>query len=177
MLLWWSPYIIYHNELQDITAGLLTELCHNVETKPPENLFILDQPMLRMGPILMLLPMVFGNVVRRLTFSDVKVFNPFAPTHCSISLPQCYRCAELEKKRKYEEWIREVEHGKFSPLVFPCTGGMGPLATAVYSCSIIREEWTVVQYSKTLFWLRFFPTSLGHHLFKRIQIFLPLLWF
>ena len=50
------------------------------------------------------------------SYSDVKVFNPFAPTHCSVSLPQCYRCEELEKKRKYEEWIREVEHGTFSPL-------------------------------------------------------------
>ena len=60
------------------------------------------------------------------------MFNPFAPTHCSVSLTQCYRHAELEKKRKYEERIHEVEHGTFSPLVFSCTGDMGPLATAVY---------------------------------------------
>jgi len=64
-------------------------------------------------------------------YFDVKVFNPFAPTHCSTSLSQCYRRVEL-KKRKYKERIREVEHGIFSPLVFSCTGGMGPLATVVY---------------------------------------------
>ena len=60
---------------------------------------------------------------------EVKVFNPLAPTHCSI--PQCYRHTELEKKRKYEEGIREVEYGIFSLLVFSCTGDMGPLATVV----------------------------------------------
>jgi len=53
------------------------------------------------------------------------VFNPFALTHCSVSLPQCYGRVELEKKKKYEEKIWEVEHGRFSPLVFSCTGGMG----------------------------------------------------
>ena len=69
---------------------------------------------------------------RQNAYFDVKVFNPFAPTHCSVSIPQCYRHAELEKKRKYEERVCNVEHGSFSPLVFSCTGGMGPLATVVY---------------------------------------------
>ena len=43
--------------------------------------------------------------------------------HCIvISSPQCYRHAELEKKRKYQELICKVEHGAS----FPC---LGPLAT------------------------------------------------
>ena len=31
----------------------------------------------------------------------------------------------------YEERIREIEHGSFTPLVFPCSEGVG-LATIVY---------------------------------------------
>ena len=86
---------------------------------------------------------------------DVKVFNPFTHTHCSVSLPQCYRCAKLEKKRKYEERISEVEHGVFSPLVFSCTGGMGPLATVVYKrIATLLSEKSGQSYSKTLYWLR-----------------------
>ena len=71
------------------------------------------------------------------------------------NLTQCYRRAELEKKRKYEERIREVEHGTFSPLVFSCTGGMGPLATVVYKriAALISEK-NGQCYSKTLYWLR-----------------------
>ena len=72
-----------------------------------------------------------------------------------MSLPQCYRRAELEKKRKYEEKIREVEHGTFSPLVFSCTGGMGPLATVVYKrIATLLSEKNGQSYSMTLHWLR-----------------------
>ena len=33
---------------------------------------------------------------------------------------------------QYEERVREIEHGSFSPLVFSTAGGMGPIATTVY---------------------------------------------
>ena len=55
---------------------------------------------------------------RRLVYFDIKVFNPLASTHASSPLAQCYRRAELDKKRKYDERICEVERGTFSPLVF-----------------------------------------------------------
>jgi len=80
------------------------------------------------------------------------VFNPFAPTHCSVSLIQCYRRAELEKKRKYEERICEVEHGTFSPLVFSYTGGVGPLTTVVYKRMATQlSEKSGQSYSNTLY--------------------------
>ena len=43
-----------------------------------------------------------------------------------------YRRAELEKRPMHEERIREIEHGSLTPLVFSCSGGMGPLVTIVY---------------------------------------------
>ena len=74
----------------------------------------------------------FGIVDRRL-ISMLRFSTPcMALATCSsTSLPQCYRQAELEKRRMYEEHIGEIEHGSFTPLVFSCSGGMGPLATIV----------------------------------------------
>ena len=55
------------------------------------------------------------------TFFDVRVFNSHAPSNRH---PHCYRKHELEKKHHYEQWVREVEHASFTPLVLSATGGM-----------------------------------------------------
>ena len=52
-------------------------------------------------------------------FFDVKVLLPFASSYASTPLTQCYRQAKLDKRRKYDEPIQEVERGTFSPLIFP----------------------------------------------------------
>jgi len=54
-----------------------------------------------------------------------KVFNQFAPSYLSSSVIQCYHCVELEKKRKYDERVREIERGTFSLLAFSSFGGKG----------------------------------------------------
>ena len=55
----------------------------------------------------------------------------------------------------YEERVREVEHGSFSPLIFSTSGGMGPIATVVYKriATLIAEK-RDQPYSRTLFWIR-----------------------
>ena len=70
-------------------------------------------------------------------------------------LPQCYRQNELQKKRAYDQRVREIEHGSFSPLVFSTTGGMGTTATTVYKriASMIASKHNKT-YSKTIHWLR-----------------------
>jgi hypothetical protein len=92
---------------------------------------------------------------RQRAFFDVRVFNPFAPSYRNTSLSQCYRKNELEKRRAYDERIREVEHGSFSPLVFSTAGGMGATANVVYKriASLIAEKHGK-PYSKTINWLR-----------------------
>ena len=37
-----------------------------------------------------------------------------------------FKNAELQKDREYGDRIRKVDGGDFNPLVFTCTGGMGP---------------------------------------------------
>ena len=44
----------------------------------------------------------------------------------------CYRRHEREKCRAYEQRVREVERGSFTPLVFSISGGMGRAATVTY---------------------------------------------
>ena len=121
----------------------------------------------------------FGIIDKRLTLMLRFLINPLAPTYSSISLPQCYRRAELEKRRSYEERIREIEHGSFTPLVFSCSGGMGPLATLVYKrlASLISEK-SSQTYSMTLYWLRCklsfsLLRTFSNYLFEGLQVFLP----
>ena len=55
----------------------------------------------------------------------------------------------------YDERIREVERGTFSPLVFSSSSGMGPLATVVYKriTTLIFEK-RGHPYCHVLYWLR-----------------------
>ena len=86
---------------------------------------------------------------RQCTFFDVRVFNPFTQSYHNTPLAQCYRRKELEKRRTYDERVREIEHGSFSPLVFTTSGGKGTTATVVYKriASMISEKY-VKTYSK-----------------------------
>ena len=43
-----------------------------------------------------------------------------------------YRKHESIKRRIYEERVREVEHGTFTPLVMSLTGGLGRAANVCY---------------------------------------------
>ena len=59
------------------------------------------------------------------------------------------------KMSAYEQRVREVEGGTFSPLVFTTSGGMGPTATIVYKkiAGMITEK-RDQPYSITMKWIR-----------------------
>ena len=65
-------------------------------------------------------------------FFDVRVFNPLAASNRNATLSSVYRRHEQEKRREYDQRVREVEHGTFAPLVFAASGGMGPSTTIAY---------------------------------------------
>ena len=121
----------------------------------------------------------FWSRDRQRSFFDVRVFNPLSPTYHNTSLAQCFRRNELEKRRAYDERIREIEHGSFSPLVFSTSGSMGPTATTVYKrlAAMIAEMNNKI-YSKTIHWLvemppKLFTSTLCHHVPQRKQISAP----
>ena len=72
---------------------------------------------------LILLLMAFGE-------KDFSVFNPGAPSNHPFK--SAYRHHEREKRRQYEQRVREVEHGHFTLIVFTTTGGMGDAVSQVY---------------------------------------------
>ena len=53
-----------------------------------------------------------------------------AQTNWTRGLKASYPQQEQEKKLKYNKRILEVEKGTFTPLVFSCSGGAAPEATA-----------------------------------------------
>ena len=151
---------IRHNEIRNITADLLNEVCHSVGIEPSLQPVTGEQFEHRTairddGARLDIVAQSFWGRDRQSAFFDVRVFNPHAPCYRNSSLAQCYRKNELEKKRAYEERVREVEHGSFSPLVFSAAGGMGSIASIVYKrlASLLAEK-RGNSYSSTLHWLR-----------------------
>ena len=80
------------------------------------------------------------------------IFNPHAPSNRH---PRCYRKHEVEKKRQYEQRVREIEHASFTPLVLSATGGMANETTVFYKrlASCLATKWNQ-PYSSTMSWLR-----------------------
>ena len=151
--------ILRHNEIRDLTANVLSEVCHNVNVEPAL------QPLT--GEVLSGASAIkddaarldiaadgFWGDHRERVYCDVRIFNPLAPSN-NQSMSACYRKHEKMKKRAYEQRVREVEHGSFTPLVFSATGGMGDAAKIFYKrlASMIAEK-SGLPYSTTLAWLR-----------------------
>ena len=57
-------------------------------------------------------------------FCDVRVFSSLARCHLHHSLPADHKKNENEKKREYNQQIRQVEHGSFTLLVLSIIRGM-----------------------------------------------------
>ena len=117
--------ITRHNELRNLTAKILGEVCKNVVIE------------------LLLTPLTgeefskssnTSNQARlsarglssngQTAFCDERIFNPLARCHLHHSLPAIHKKNEIEKKREYNQRTLQVEHGSFTPLVFSCFGGM-----------------------------------------------------
>ena len=148
---------IRHNEIRDLTATLLTEICNDVCIEP--DLQPIDGEVLtgsssntQDGARLDIAANGFWGGRFERTFFDVRVFNPHAPSNRH---PNCYRKHEMEKKRQYEQRVREIEHASFTPLVLSATGGMANEATVFYKrlASCLAAKWDQ-SYSQTMSWLR-----------------------
>jgi len=133
-----GPTFIHHNDLRDLTAGWLHEVCHDVAVEPPL------QPLTRES----INPASANHHEnacadvhargfwgrQQSAFFDITVFHPNAPSYCQTQISSLFRRHELEKKREYGDRIRNVEFASFTPLVFSTFGGLGREATIFYSC-------------------------------------------
>ena len=151
---------VRHNEVRDITASLLTEVCHGVTTEP--NLQPLSGESLSHrsaitedGARLDVAMFGFWGGRFEKAFIDVRVFNPSAQSNRHGPLSSVYRKHEQEKRRHYDQRVREIEHATFTPLVMSTTGGAGRAATTFFKrlASMLAEK-RAVSYAKTLNWMR-----------------------
>ena len=126
-----------HNEIRDLTANLLTEVCHDVKVEP-ELQKITTETMTRRtantkdGARLDIAANGFWGGRHERMFLDVRVFNPLAPSNRSTNLEKCFLKHEKEKKRSYEQRVCEIEHASFIPIVMSATGGLAKEATNFY---------------------------------------------
>ena len=142
---------IHHNEIRDVTANLLTEVCHDILVEPDlqpltgETMTYTTSNSTEGARLDIAVNGFWGGRYER-TFMDVTVFNSHAP-YTNIS--NCYR---KHKKRAYEQRIRDVEHASFTPLVFSATAGMAKQSTTFYKrlASLLADKWDHT-YSKTLY--------------------------
>ena len=149
-----------HNEIRDLTASLLTEVCHDVSIEPglqtiTDEIFHGSSTNTQNGARLDVAMSGFWGSRYEKSFCDVKVFNPHAPSNRNSPLATSYRRHERLKKNAYEQRVREVEHASFTPLIFSATGGLGNEAKTFYKrlaslLSSKRDE----AYSSTMAWLR-----------------------
>lgn len=126
-----------HDEVRDVTAQMLKEVCHDVTVEP------------------VLLPLQGEQLARNTSntlndarvdvsargfwtrrqraYFDIRIFDPMARCHRDLPLDAAHRRNEQEKLRAYEERIQNVDQGSFTPLVFTTSGGMGPRAQVFYA--------------------------------------------
>ena len=142
---------ICRNEIRDLAATLMSEICHDDCTEPP--LQPLSGESLSFSTAnredsarLDVRARGFWGLPQQDAYFDVCVFNPNSPSYRGLELTTCYRRQERGKQRAYEQRVREVEHGSFTPLVFNTAGGMGYAATTAYK----REQ----SYSTVMGWMR-----------------------
>ncbi len=119
-----------HNNLRDTTAELLQShgICKDVQIEP--SLLPVSGEILTTGTITSedaKLDVSARNIWSPLAkaFVDIRVFHPQAPTNSARNIPAMYRAHEMEKKRKYNSRVINVEKATFTPLVFSTSGGMG----------------------------------------------------
>ena len=127
---------IRHNEIRDITANLLTEICHNVATEPllqplTKESFAHRSANTQPNARLDIHARGFWNAGQDAFFDD-RGFYPNASSNRSMTSTAAYHKHELTKKREYTQRVRDVEHGVFTPLILSATGAMGREATTFY---------------------------------------------
>ena len=126
-----------HDEVRDLTAQMLSEVCRDVRVEPeliPTDGRTFSHQSANTAEEARVDVSARGFWTRgQRAYFDVRIFNPMAQSYREQDLAPAHRRNEQQKKREYDERIREVEHGTFTPLVFTSSGGMAPQAIIFYA--------------------------------------------
>ena len=128
---------IRHNDIRDLTANILREICNDVEVETKLIPLTGEQLQYRSA--------ITGDEarldIRARTFwvrdqeaiLDIRVFEPNANGYLNATLPRCHEIKGKEKKRNYNNRILQIEYGILTPLVFSIYESMGREYTKFYS--------------------------------------------
>ena len=102
-----------HNEVRDLTANLMAEVCHDVCTEPSLQPVTGERisgasAVTDDGTRLDIAASGFWGGRYERAFFDVRIFNPHAPSNRQ-PISTCYRKHENAKKRAYEQRVREID--------------------------------------------------------------------
>ena len=127
---------IRHNNLRDLNAKMLSEVCKEIEIKPKLTPLTGEQ----LDSITVnttneaRLDIIARGVWKRgqQEFLDLRFFDPNTYRYLSKSLQQCHVMNEQEKKTAYNEVLQNKD-GTFTPLVFSIYESMGRECRTFYS--------------------------------------------
>ena len=125
---------IRRNEIRDLTANMLTEVCSDVcvTTNHRRTAYTGASSNIQDGaPLDIAANRFWGGRYERTVF-DVRIFDPCARSNCQTSLVTCYGKHENIKKCAYEQRVREKEHASFTSLVLSASGRKASEATTFY---------------------------------------------
>ena len=85
------------------------------------------------------------------TMFDVRIFHPNAPSVRTVPVNSLYVRHEKEKRRRYEQRVKDVEGATFVPLVFSTAGGMGRSSSVTFKhIAALLAEKTGLSYAATI---------------------------
>ena len=125
-----------HNELRNLTASMLSEVCKDVKIEPP--LIELDKEELnpqanRSNESRLDVSAIGFWTAGQKAFYDIRVFDHNALRYSRTETKKCFIRNEEENKKSYNQRVLQVENATFTPLVFSANGGMGRECSKFYS--------------------------------------------
>ena len=114
-----------HNDIRDISTQLMSEVCPNVAIEltlqPVTNEhFSHRSANTETGARLDVRAWGFWGIHYQQAYFYIRVFNPLAASNRHSTISTCFRSHDREKCRFYEQRVRDVEQGPFTPCIF-CT--------------------------------------------------------
>ena len=114
--------IYRHNDIRDLTASLMEEVSTSTEIEPALQPLTGEVLHGRTASVqddsrIDIRSKGFWNQHQD-AFFNVRVFNPLASSNQNSAINTIFLRHEKEKRRSYDQRIREVEYGSFTPLVF-----------------------------------------------------------
>ena len=149
-----------HDEIQDLEAALLSQVCKDVATEPALQPVTGENFALRSANIEdnARLDVKARGFFRsgQCAFFDIRIAHVNSSSYGDLSTEQILDRAEKEKKWAYNSRVMEVEHGTFTPLVFGTNGAMGEecakfhkLLAAKLAQKTGKHYFTVMQWLRT----------------------------